>query len=147
MSEGSDMIMTSTRRILLLLAAVSWLAFSGPVGCGAPQEKDDLYKNVKAFHQHMRWGRYHEASGFLQTGEREAFLGRHEELGDDFRVVEYEIKSIKVVKVNETAEAEVVLSWIREPDMRVHKDKIVELWQRRDGRWVLAEREVMRKKP
>ena len=116
------------------------------VGCaGAPKEKSNLFQNVKAYHRHMRWARYHEASNFLAEGEREAFLGRHEELGDDFRVVEYEIKTIRVVRRDVEAEAEVIMKWIREPDMRVHKDKIVEVWRNLKGHWTLVDKEVVSK--
>ena len=112
------------KKVLMLAFIIGASCFLsiGVAGCAAgPKEKSNLFQNVKAYHRHMRWARYHEASNFLAEGEREAFLGRHEELGDDYRVVEYEIKTIRVVRRDVEAEAEVVMSWIREPDMRVRK--------------------------
>ncbi len=124
-------------------------AMSAASGCSAakPKSKTELIENVNAYHQHMRWGRYSQAAGFMAEGDQEAFLGRHEALGDDFRVVEIEIKNVRLVRPDEEAEAEVVMAWIREPDMRVHRDKIVEKWRNVDGRWVLVERELQVKKP
>ena len=135
------------REKLAVVFGLSLCLSLGAVGCAGskPKAKSNLQQNVKAFHQHMRWERYHEASNYLAEGDREAFLGRHDELGDDFRIVEYEIKHLRLVRADEEAEAEVVMSWIREPDMRVHRDKVHEIWRNLDGIWTLVEREVRRK--
>lgn len=129
------------------LAAVALLCALALGACTSTNDKpkEDLATNVRAFHNHMRWARYHEASAYLQAADQEAFLGRHEELGDDWRVVEYEIKAVRVTRPDEEAEAEIEVQWIREPDMRVHKDKIIEVWRNLDGHWRVVERRVIPK--
>lgn len=125
---------------LMLCAAL----MMGGVGCaGAEQEKKShLGQNVKIFHQHLRWARYYEASLFMPADEREVFLGRQEELGEGWRVVEVEIKSLRVITPEKEAEAEVMIAWTRAPDVVVHRDKVIETWKNIDGHWKVVSRRV-----
>ncbi len=126
--------------MLMLIMAMAL----GAVACAgaAPKPEETLGYNVHMYHQHLRWGRYYEASLFLNDADREHFMGRQEELGDDWRVVEVEVRSIRMTKPNEEAQAEVVIAWTRSPDVTVHKDKVIEVWRLVAGRWQIVEREV-----
>ncbi len=111
-------------------------------GCNTPGQQSNLYENVNMYHTHMRWARYNQASVYVSPQRREAFLGRHDELGEDYKIVDVEIKDIRMLKDGDTAESEVVVEWLREPNMTVRKDKITERWKNVDGMWLLVEREV-----
>lgn len=122
----------------------------GVLGLGAcataPEDKapdpDTLVRSVTDFHQHLRWRRYTEASAYLREADQGRFLGQVEEDDENFRVVEYEIRSLKLGKDGKSATSKVEIQWLREPDMTVRKDKVEEQWEALDGRWVLVEREV-----
>lgn len=111
-------------------------------GCGTRINKqDDVRLTVQTYHNHLRWGRYADASGLLEPADREEFLGRHDELGDGYKVVELELKSI-TFKSETEVETKVVMKWVREPDMTVRKDKLVETWRRAGDLWLLTQTHV-----
>lgn len=131
------------RRTSVAVMLCAALMMCGSGCAGAEQEKkSNLGRNVKVFHQHLRWARYYEASLFMPAEEQEVFLGRQEELGEDWRVVEVEIKSLRVIIPEKEAEAEVMIAWTRAPDVVVHRDKVIETWKNIDGHWKVTSRRV-----
>ncbi|MFU8806883.1 MAG: hypothetical protein ACNA8W_23955 [Bradymonadaceae bacterium] len=94
--------------------------------------------SVNEFHKELRWARYEQASMFLDESYRHSFLGRYEELGDDFRIVELELKSMKFEE--EHAEVEVEQQWYVEPEMIVKTERYIEIWKPDSGAWRLQER-------
>jgi hypothetical protein len=117
-------------------------------GCQSkPQERANLGFSVQTYHQHLRWGRYQQAASFLVPEERNAFLGRHDELGDDYKVMNVEIRHLAPEADPNEASAEVIIEWVREPDMVVHKDKRTQTWVLREGAWLLERDEVEAIKP
>jgi hypothetical protein len=124
-----------------------WLVLSVMLGltvaCGGGQMSSagKLQMSVDTFNEHMRWGRYDAASSHLIVKDREAFMGRYDELGEDYKVVDYEVKSVKL-QPNGDAVSETVVKWLREPNMTVKKDKVRETWRYFDGTWLMIEREI-----
>ena len=111
----------------------------GVVGCGQRTEKkDDVRLTVQTYHNHLRWGRYAAASTMMDPADREEFLGRHDELGDDYKIVELELRSMKFKSETEV-ETKVVIKWLREPNMTVRKDKLLETWVRAGDGWLLTD--------
>ena len=106
-----------------------------------PSKQDDLRLTVQAYHGHLRWGRYTEAASFLPAAEQAEFIGRHDELGDTYRIVELELRSITFPRPNE-AEVQIAMQWIREPDMTVYKDRITEIWHRTEEGWIVVKRQI-----
>lgn len=94
--------------------------------------------SVNEFHKQLRWGRYEQAALLIDEAHRQAFLGRYEELGDDFRIVELDLKSVTLEE--EHAEVEVEQQWYLESNMIVRTERYIEIWRGRDGRWMLHER-------
>lgn len=118
------------------------------VGCSNPQQpRENLGYSVQTYHQHMRWRRYPMASKFLVPEDRNAFLGRYDELGDDFKVVSIDVRHVEVEPDGISARSEVVVEWLKEPDMKVHKEKWSQTWVLVDKIWLLQEEEIKEIKP
>ena len=123
----------------LLVISLLFVALCGASGCGQRINKqDDIKLTVSNYHNHLRWGRYADASNMMDPADREEFLGRHDELGDGYKVVELELKSLSFKSETEV-ETKVVMQWLREPNMTVRKDKLVETWHRVGDAWLLTD--------
>jgi hypothetical protein len=115
-------------------------------GCAAAQNSADdgqaLKASVTEFHRNLRWSRYEFAAQHVDPTFREAFLGRYEELGEDYHLVQLDIKKLEMGTEDEKpiATIEVEEKWYKEPNMVVKTDRVVERWTRiRDG-WFMSER-------
>lgn len=113
-----------------LLAALA-LSFAAPLGaCSSVVRTPEsvLEESVNTFHQHLRWGRVGEASGFVDETEREEFLGAYDALGDDYEVTEYEIERLELLDDRRTAIVEVWVQWWALPSTRVRETTYEEEW-------------------
>ena len=106
-----------------------------------PKESTDLRYVVGQFHMKMRWGLWEQASAYVQDEYRSRFIGRYEEYGDDFKITELEIKSVRLESA-EHSDVEVEQRWYHEPDMTVKKDRFMETWTMTDKGWRLKMRET-----
>ena len=128
-----------TKALMMSALLVGATVFSACGGASSPAR--DLKNNVQMYHNLMRWGRYSEAAMYIPPAQQEEFLGRYDELGDDFKIVEMKLKSVRVV-AEDKATVEMVVEWVRAPSMTVHKDVVTESWVQVKGRWVVQERSV-----
>lgn len=119
----------------------------GFAGCAASQHSADdavsLRQSVIQFHKNLRWARYEQAAVMTAPSYRENFLGRYEEMGDDFHIVQLEVKKVdfeKDDKKQSLAYVQIEQQWYKEPNMTVKKDKIVETWKRNREGWKLTSR-------
>ena len=125
---------------------VALMALGMGAGCAAAQNSADdgqaLKASVTEFHRNLRWSRYEFAAQHVDPKFREAFLGRYEELGEDYHLIQLEIKKLELSKDEErpVATIEVEEKWYKEPNMVVKTDRVIERWERiRDG-WFMVER-------
>ena len=103
-----------------------------------PKESTDLKIIVMHYHQHMRWGLWEKASMYLEESSRQKFIGRFEELGEDFKITDLEIK--QVLRADGSATVEVEQQWYHEPNMTVQKERLMEVWKLGSDGWRLSER-------
>lgn len=108
---------------------------------GSDGDPQKLRFFVTQFHRNLRWARYEQASQYIEKERREGFLGRYEELGEDFHIVELEVKSLDFKKGDKTAKVEVLQRWYREPNMTVRSERYVETWTPTMTGWSLTTRE------
>lgn len=133
----------------------SWLAaalvllgvvFATGVGCSAAQVKERpadpaaLDMAARNFHKNMRWARWEEASQQVHEAARESFLGRYEELGDDYRVVELALRKVEFSDDGFEAILEVEQEWYELPDTTVREGRFIERWVSEEGVWWMRER-------
>ncbi|MFB6352315.1 MAG: hypothetical protein ABEN55_15420, partial [Bradymonadaceae bacterium] len=87
----------------------------------------------------LRWGEFGQASKMTTTGYRQTFLGKYEERGEDFDIVNLEVKNVERVEVDRRR-VTVEQQSVTEPNMTVDKEEIIELWKRSDSGWELSDR-------
>lgn len=126
------------RFFLLLLTVASLCGCLTPKAHENPKTADELRVILQDFHMKMRWGLWEQAAAYTSPTYRNEFLGRYEELGDDFKIVDLEIKQVTLDDPVTTVDVE--QESYREPDMVVQKKRYIERWAFAGGSWVLHER-------
>jgi len=129
-------------RISLILFAVFGFTF---VGCAETQNREEkavvptnkLKDVLMDFHRRTKWGLYEQASLYVDDDHREAFLGRYEQRGEEFKIVALEL--ISAVENAGSAVVEVEQEWYDET-MVVKKERFIEIWNRQEGAWMRGER-------
>jgi hypothetical protein len=129
------------RLAILILAA----AFVLPACANSPNDRSiddtaDLQVAVQTFHREMRWQRWEAAVALVAPEERAAFMARYDELGEDYKISEMEVKS--VVRGEDSAIVDVEQQSFKEPAMIVKKERYIEMWEKRDKDWLLIKREL-----
>lgn len=128
------------REVIIALLVV---AFALPA-CETPREKTEeedgpeLQLIVQQFHREMRWQKWESAAKLVAEERRQSFLGRYEELGDDYRISNLEVKSVD--REDDRAIVDVEEESYTEPQMTVEKKRIIEIWKNGDNGWVLDDR-------
>jgi hypothetical protein len=128
-------------RVTLLLSVL--IALSSACGATMRTPEAVLEEQLQAFHGHMLWGRFDDASTFVAEEERARFLGMHDELGDEYDVTEFEVQSVDVAPGGESATVEVWMQSYRLPSTRIDEGTWRETWlYNKDARtWQLTSRE------
>lgn len=126
-----------------LVAAVLMTLFT--FGCATVNEEKPgdpraLEEAARALHMNMRWARWEHASDLVHEAFKQEFLGRYEELGDDFRIVDMEFKSAEIVEEGFAAVLEVDQEWYQLPETTVRSERFMERWVFEEGVWRLRER-------
>ena len=106
-----------------------------------PKESTDLRFVVSQFHMKMRWGQWEQASAYVEPEYRQRFMGRYEELGEDFKITDLEVKSVQVASA-EQSDVEVEQQWYHEPNMTVQKERFIETWVMTEQGWRLKSRDT-----
>jgi hypothetical protein len=129
----------------LTVFALLAVFLAGALGCNRHSHKKtmddgrDLQMRVQSFHTDLRWARYEAAAEVIVPEERERFLGRYEELGDDYKIANMDLITVKRPSDKE-AVVEMEQESYTEPQMTVKKQTFMELWERREGHWLLVKR-------
>lgn len=117
----------------------------GTFGCNRHAHKKtmddgrDLQMRVQSFHTDLRWARYEAAAEVIVPEERQRFLGRYDELGDDFKIANMDMITVKRPS-DKSAIVEMKQESYIEPQMTIKKQTFLELWERREGQWLLVKR-------
>lgn len=132
----------------ILTIALAWCALLW-TGCAAsPDHLDDtvaLRHSVQEFHKNLRWARYQEASIMVSPEYRNTFIGRYEELGDEFHITELEVKNVMYEKDEQkraVAIVETEQQSYKEETMTVKKEKYIEKWRRDRAGWQMLSRQT-----
>ena len=123
---------------LLALIVLFVAACITPKAHENPKTTQELRLILEDFHMKMRWGLWEQAAAYTTDTYRNQFLGRYEELGEDFKITELNIQAVKLGDPVSTVEIE--QEWYVEPDMTVQKKRYVESWVYIAGGWRIAER-------
>ncbi len=125
-------------RSLLLILLLVLPGCLTPKAHENPKTADELRTILQDFHMKMRWGLWEQAAAYTSPDYRNEFLGRYEELGDDFKIVNLEIKQVTLDDPISLVDVE--QESYQEPDMVVQKKRYMESWIFAGGSWMITER-------
>ena len=123
----------------ILFIALMLPACEHPPTDNSVDDEDNLQLSVRTFHRDMRWMQWESAARLVAPEERQQFLGRYEELGEDFHIVELDLKSVSNVSGDEALVDIEQRSYV-EPNMTVKKQRFIEVWKKRDDGWLMTKR-------
>ena len=103
-----------------------------------PKTTDELQHVLRDFHMKLRWGLWEQAAAYTSGDFRNEFLGRYEELGEDFKIVNLEIKMVTLAEPVSTVDVE--QESYSEREMVVQKKRYIESWVFGNGTWQITER-------
>lgn len=127
------------RKIILIISLLTLVG-----GCLTPKAHEnpkttqELRLVLQDFHMKMRWHLWEQAAQYATDNYRNQFLGRYEELGEDFKITELQIKTVTLGEPISIVEVE--QEWYVEPNMTVQKKRYVESWVHVAGLWRINER-------
>lgn len=133
-------MLTRMRPIFSLIVLFS-LALAGcltPKAHENPKTTQELQTVLQDFHMKLRWGLWEQASQYTTDNYRNEFMGRYEELGEDYKITDLEIKKVELGEPVSVVEVE--QRWYVEPDMTVQKKRFVESWVFSAVGWRINER-------
>lgn len=123
---------------LILLITLALPACANSPTDKSIDDKADLQVTVQTFHRDMRWRRWESASMLVAPEHRQEFLGRYDELGEDYYISNLELKSL--TRLENKAILDIEEESYKEPAMIVKKKRLIEIWEKRGGDWLMAER-------
>lgn len=126
------------RIFAVILLAVSLTGCLTPKAHENPKSTQELRVVLQDFHMKMRWGLWEQAVQYTTDNYRNEFLGRYEELGEEFKITELQIKTVTLG--DPVSIVEVEQQWYVEPEMTVQKKRYMESWVNIQGLWRLNER-------
>ncbi len=124
----------STKGAGLVLAAAVFASCAAAMQ--GPTEK--LNEAVIQLNEGVRWGRLQQVMPRVDPSSQDHFLAAHEEFGGEIQISYYELLSSEIDLEAGKAEVGIALSWYRQSEMIVHQTIIVQLWKRRDRKWLLV---------
>jgi hypothetical protein len=115
--------------IFLLLAA-----------CLTPTQRreDDLIRIAREWNDDFRWGRFEIAGQTMPPEERQLFLARRTELGDDLVMADFEVTSVNFLKGSEAATVGVTIGWYMKQEPTLRTTSLVQRWEVRAGHWMMT---------
>lgn len=108
--------------------------------CGhMPQRGEEFMFSVRTFNDGVRWHRFVVAAGHVPAGERPAFINEREDLVEDLRISDWEVKSVVFGPKRKKAVVEIKYEWHRDSEGVLRKTTSAQRWERRGKRWYMTE--------
>ena len=123
----------------MIVALMMGVVFAGLISCSQAGKKEDIMTSVQLYHANIRFARYRSASKYLVQAEKNRFMGRVEEIGDDLKITDFEIKDI-IYNEDGTIDVEVEFTWYKLPSATVQKTRQIETWASKEEGWLIVNR-------
>ena len=123
--------------LVVAVATIGCATITEDPGAGDP---DLVEEEASNFHTNLRWARYEHAAEAVHDDYRTQFEAIYEERGDDYEIVDMEMKSAEMMEDGYAAKIEVEQQWYELPSTVVETDRFVERWIYEDEGWWLRER-------
>ena len=124
-----------TKRLLPLLLLLA-------PACGAASPKNaDLVADVRGYSDGMRWRDFNASALRLKPAEWTDFMDRREQLDEDLRIADWEMKRLTYSDDRNRAEVHIEWTWLLDSRGIVHTTVTRQAWSRHGKNWIL-DREV-----
>lgn len=128
------------KRLVLLLAAAA--------GCSAANPKNaDLVADVRGYGEGIRWGDFNAAALRLRPLHRTVFMDQREQLAEDLRVADWEMRRMTYSEDRNRAEVHIEWTWLLDSRGIVHTTVTRQAWSRHGKNWILDREERLRGEP
>jgi len=118
------------------------------VSCGGvPKQTEPLIVHLRSYNEAVRWQKFDTAALNVPLLEREDFLDEREELGEDLRIVDFEIKRVRFRDERKKARVDVQYTWHLDSLGIVHKTVTRQIWQRFGKTWLITKETHVRGEP
>jgi hypothetical protein len=101
------------------------------------QEK--LYEATRSYNRSLRWSDYDRAAAWVPATSEFEFMNQHEDLDDEFVMLDYQLTRLNIDKDNGIAHSRVELQWHMDRTLVVETTAVDQTWQWHGGRWWLVE--------
>jgi hypothetical protein len=103
-----------------------------------PTKRVPLVEHLRNYNEAVRWQKYDQAALNVPVREREDFLDEREEIGEDLRIVDFEVKRVRFREARTRARVDVQYSWHLDSRGIVHKTVTRQEWQREGKAWLIT---------
>ena|GEM_PF-5110569 len=113
-------------------------------GCGGgmtPQVRFD--GAVHKYNDALRWKKASIVASFLPDKAASKYLEKHSAFGSDYRLLDYEVQSMRPIEQGKKAVSVVHFSWLRLPANVVEKTLLEQHWTEHKGQWKILKQEVI----
>lgn len=110
-------------------------------GCAGAGRSADLVKDVRGYSDGVRWRDFERAALRIQPARRSEFMDQREDLDDDLRVADWDMKRLKYDKTKNRAVVEIKWTWLLDSRGIVHTTVTRQNWSLHGKRWLL-DREI-----
>jgi hypothetical protein len=131
-------------RAVLLLALVA----GAPIACRTANPRNaDLVADIRGYGDGVRWRDFNAAALRIVPARRVAFLETREQLEDDLRVGDWELRRLTYDERQNRAEVHIEWTWHLDSRGIVHRTVTRQMWTRRGDRWIIEREERLRGEP
>lgn len=114
-------------------------------GCGgSASQRADLIADLRGYGDGIRWRDFNAAALRVPPAKREDFMDDHEQLEDDLRVADWELRRLQYDSTRNHAEVHVEWTWMLDSRGIVHNTVSRQLWSRFGKQWIMMGEERLR---
>ena len=127
------------------MRVTAFVVFAVLAGCGGPSsQRDDLVADLRGYGDGIRWRDFNAAALRVLPAQREAFMDGMEQLEDDLRVADWELRRLTYDRSRNHAEVHIEWTWLLDSRGIVHHTVSRQLWARHGKQWILHREERLR---
>ena len=117
----------------------SLVLFALLAGCGGgSSQRADLIADLRGYGDGLRWNDFNASALRVPPAKREAFMDDHEQLEDDLRVADWELRRLQYDSTRNHAEVHIEWTWLLDSRGIVHKTVSRQMWSRYGKQWIMV---------
>ena len=111
---------------------------------GSASQRADLVADLRGYGDGIRWRDFNAAALRVLPAQRQDFMDDHEQLEDDLRVADWELRRLTYDRSRNHAEVHIEWTWLLDSRGIVHSTVSRQLWKRHGKQWILHREERLR---